>query len=121
MSKSQTHTELLNIQMNAESQTNSNYSSYKFLPIDNTPFYLKGSDDEGFQAVLGNHIITPTFNTEKELTAFINEKPYELLINISCAVYDQLKRLGHDQIQNKGIPKNDKEKEEKHASTTEGA
>jgi hypothetical protein len=89
-------TELLNIQLNASNQDNSNSSDKlehedvtRYRTVENTPFAIVLHEGK-WRIVMGLHIVSVCeFDTQDDAIKYINKKEWELLFN-ACAAYIQV-------------------------------
>lgn len=60
--------------------------------IKNTPFYVIEDEKTGVcKIILGNHLASnKEFDTVKEAQEYVNEKPWELIINLCGIMYENI-------------------------------
>lgn len=66
---------------------------YPFRIMEHT-FYDEKRDEETkeYRIILGNSIVsTESFTSEEDAKKYVDSKPYELLINLICDIYQKLK------------------------------
>lgn len=83
------HTQLLSIQNSVEETPKSN-SNYERKKIENTPFWIIGDPDNGYNLIMGKWKLTPqTHKTKYELMQWMNKNKYNLILSmIICATQD---------------------------------
>lgn len=103
-STQQKHTELLNTQLNAEENHNS--TSSKLIerePMENTPFWIIGTNEEGYFAVLGKYQITEKFPTKQAVRDHIDIFVWEIIMKIVGIIASDL-IIENDRINQKRNP-----------------
>lgn len=71
---------------NAKEDQN-NLNSFEIEEIQGTPFHAV-KNENGWQTVMGDYVITKTFKNHDELIKYIREKPYEVIMAIILAMKD---------------------------------
>lgn len=75
--------DLLNTQSNADGTHNSTYSKLiEREPMQNTPFWIIGTEEEGYFATLGKYQITEKFPTKQAVKDHIDTQVWEIIMKI---------------------------------------
>lgn len=65
-------------------------------------FTLVKPEDGTVKITIGNYLITPkTFKTMKAAEDYLEKKPYDILINMMCLAYQQLRKEEENEKQTK--------------------
>lgn len=84
MSKQQ---ELANQQPDGQDPIKSEYL-FKTKPIPGTPFHILNRDNT-YTLTMGNHLLTKQFNTEEELTQYIDDNQWNITTTLIIALMKQ--------------------------------
>lgn len=70
-----------------------NHSIYPFRVMEHVFYENDDEEIKEFKIVLGNSIVSEmTFESAERAFAYIESKPYELLINLICDIYQKFKK-----------------------------
>lgn len=115
-----THTpqkDILNTQNSTEeNHTNNSNSNYEREQIENTPFWVIGTQEEGYNLIMGKWKLTTTpHKTKNDLKLWMNKNKWNLILTmIICAtqdIHDQNKetyprnKFDHDPLTDDITPK----------------
>lgn len=83
--------DILNSQHNIENNPNSNSSPLIIRePIENTPFWIVGTEEKGYMAVMGKYKITEQFTTKEEVKQEIIKKDWEVIIKVVSIIIQEV-------------------------------
>lgn len=84
------HAEQLNIQNNAEQNSNSNSSLIEREPVEGTPFWIVGNSEKGYIGVLGKYQITENQTNKQEVLNYIDENMWKVVMIIAGSIATDL-------------------------------
>lgn len=82
--------DILNTQNNIENNPNSNSSQLISKdPIQNTPFWIVGTEETGFMGVMGKYKITENFKTKDEALQELIKQDWATIINVVSIIVQE--------------------------------
>lgn len=68
--------------------------------VENTPFTIVENDENKAFLAIGNRIITEAKEGKEELFEMVEKKPWNLIINVMCAVMDIKMEMDNNESEN---------------------
>jgi hypothetical protein len=93
MQKSTNNVELLHTQTNANEPLKENSNLITHEEIEETPFIITGSKEDGYFARMGNYRLTEYYKTPEEVIDEIAPFNWKNIVNVICAVIDVNKKI----------------------------
>lgn len=64
--------------------------------VENTPFNIVENDEGKAFMAIGNRIVTEAKESKEELLKMIETKPWDLIVNVTCAIMDIRKEVDNE-------------------------
>lgn len=83
--------DILNSQLNAETDNNSNSSKLiEREHMTGTPFWITGNEELGYRGVMGKWAITEIYKTKLEVVNHIDQNEWEIILKLAGIVAQDL-------------------------------